>query len=179
MPVNADEQAVLASSSESLELWPMLLSKAVYSAYTACGYHNSPVSTDIHVLTEGIMSSVQQSSSFVGFAVHVLTGWQPGTPRSLADTLEYDIHRARGLLQEILFGGAININELNIPTVTPPRLIMGGGVSGGDIVQADLLRLHTKKQFKEEYKLRFAERDRVTEEIELRESQVGKITIYM
>jgi hypothetical protein len=52
---------------------------------------------------------------------------------------------------------------------------MGGGFSGGDIVQADLLRLHTKKQFKEEYKLRFAERDRVTEEIELRESQVRKI----
>ena len=36
IPVNSGG-AALASSSESLELWPLILAKAVYSVYTACG----------------------------------------------------------------------------------------------------------------------------------------------
>lgn len=36
IPITADGPAI-ASSQESLELWPVLLSKAVYSVYTACG----------------------------------------------------------------------------------------------------------------------------------------------
>lgn len=36
IPITADGPAI-SSSQEGLELWPVLLSKAVYSVYTACG----------------------------------------------------------------------------------------------------------------------------------------------
>ncbi len=37
VPVRADGRCVLASSSQALELWPLLLSKAIYAAFCTCG----------------------------------------------------------------------------------------------------------------------------------------------
>ena len=90
-----------------------------------------------------------------------MTGWQPSTPRCIKTTFNNDLQRSRGLLKEIIFGGISNINEINVPSNLPPVLTMGGGISGGDIVQKDLLKYQTKKQFKEEYSLRFDERSNV------------------
>ena len=120
-------------------------------------------------------SSCYKTSSFVGFAVHVLTGWQPSAPRCLKTTFTCDIQRSRGLLQEILFGGVSIINETDIPSLLPPVLTMGGGLSGGDIVQSDLLKYQTKRQFKEEYSIRFAERLEVIQMTKDRDSKAVRL----
>ena len=120
-------------------------------------------------------SCCYKTSSFVSFAVHVLTGWQPSTPRCLKSTFDCDIQRSRGLLQEILFGGVSVINETDIPSLLPPVLTMGGGPSGGDIVQSDLLKYQTKKQFKEEYSIRFAERLKVIEMTKDRDNKAVRL----
>ena len=121
------------------------------------------------VQSNNSISHTHKTSFFIGFAVHLLTGWQPSTPRAVADTIDLDIQRARGLLQEIKFGGAPNILHSDIPAVEPPTVRLGGGSAGADIVLGDLSKCQTKKHFKEEYSLRFAERARVIGEIGVRE----------
>lgn len=37
IPVTVDGRPALASSADRLELWPLLLAKAVYAVYSACG----------------------------------------------------------------------------------------------------------------------------------------------
>jgi len=37
LPVTADGAPALACSADTLELWPLLLAKAIYSVYSACG----------------------------------------------------------------------------------------------------------------------------------------------
>ncbi len=38
VPTTIDGTPALAGSSDRLELWPLLLAKAVYAVYSACGY---------------------------------------------------------------------------------------------------------------------------------------------
>jgi hypothetical protein len=38
VPVTVDGNPALAFSSDKLELWPLLLAKAIYAVYSACGY---------------------------------------------------------------------------------------------------------------------------------------------
>eukprot|EP01035_Chromulina_nebulosa_P033015 gene33015-44172_t len=38
IPIREDGRPALATSSDMLELWPMIISKAIYTVYSACGY---------------------------------------------------------------------------------------------------------------------------------------------
>ena len=97
----------LASSSNSLELWPTILAKAVYTVYTACGFHHTMLGSDT-----SIGDSALQNVSFVAFALHTLTGWSPSAPRSLKDmcAAQVPLHIA-----EMTFGGATVLSETAIP----------------------------------------------------------------
>ena len=107
--------------------------------------------------------------------MHLLTGWLPGTPRSITETVNLEIQRSRGIIQEMIFGGASIILDADIPSVTPSVLRMGGGVTGGEVMIEDLKKLKTKKHFREEYAQRFEERARVTEDINAREILIAAL----
>ena len=107
--------------------------------------------------------------------MHLLTGWLPGTPRSISETVNLEIQRSRGIIQEMIFGGTSIILDVDIPSVTPSTLRMGGGITGGEVMMEDLNKFKTKKHFKEEYAQRFEERARVTEDIKSREILIAAL----
>lgn len=99
VPVTESGEPAVASSSVPQELWPMLLSKAVYTAYTALGYHTL---LDNLGLANAAPSATDKASAFVAFALSALTGWFPTAPMSIPAGTDED----RGsFLQDIAFGG--------------------------------------------------------------------------
>ena len=93
VPLTVDGNPALASSSDRLELWPLLLAKAIYSVYSACGYADvvgdvldQPVDPAAATAVGG-ESAVQSGpypapnlpraqciAHFTSFALHVMTG---------------------------------------------------------------------------------------------------------
>jgi hypothetical protein len=89
VPTTADGTPALACSSDRLELWPLLLAKAIYSVYSACGYADvvsdpllqpadgAPVSEEAaHTgpYPASTLPKAQCAAHFTAFALHVLTG---------------------------------------------------------------------------------------------------------
>lgn len=108
VPLDAGGRPAVATSTNPLELWPMILSKAVYSVYTACGYHR----------VDGI-----GGKHFVAFALHILTGWLPSSAWSVAGTM-VDAQRISNLLASIKFGGALDITAESTPGPVPVATIV-------------------------------------------------------
>ena len=141
-------------------------------------YHNSlPTllgsSSEKHNKKQNMMSSLSsthKTSFFIGFAVHALTGWQPTTPRSLMDTVNFDIQGVRSMLKEILAGGAQIITDREVPQLNPSILRQ----SSLETFQ-DLNEYQTKNYFREEYNMRLAERAQVIEENQIREDLVKSL----
>ena len=71
---------VIPMSNLDLELWPIILSKAIYIAFNVCGLNGE---------NQNISSSdaTIRSLDFTRFAVHVLTGWQPCKVTNLIDAI--------------------------------------------------------------------------------------------
>jgi len=117
-PTSADGSIALASSSEPLELWPALLSKAIYLAFNKAGY--SAACNDFHLgeTGEDIASSKKSSKQahFVSFAVQCLTGWTACSPWVVADLLS---SKGDGvtfdLLTDMVKGGTPYILPANVP----------------------------------------------------------------
>ena len=116
------------------------------------------------------LTSAQKTSFFIGFAVYVLTGWQPSTPRSVKETVTHDIQGARSLLRGMLSGGAQNITDREVPQLTPSTLS-----KGGDKVFRDMNEYQTKSYFKVEYNMRLAEREQVMEANQIREDLLKRL----
>jgi hypothetical protein len=169
IPLDADGLPVISCSSDSLEMWPLILSKAIYTVYNACGY-NDILS---NLSEEGLLShSPTRVASFSVFALHLLTSWQPGSPWSLSETVNFDLVRANKLMDDILFSGAMSIDAENIPSETPKE----DDDKPGDGIDLDgNLIYRTKANFKAEYRTRMAERDAVLQLINLREEKIEKI----
>ena len=186
VPLDAEGLPAIAASVNPLELWPMILSKAVYTVYTACGYNRSLE----HVSTGN--SDGIQVNHFLSFAIHVLTGWQPSTPwnvgRSIADTA-----RILGLLEGMTFSGTLPISASSTPGPVPTATIVSAennaAAAGGKEVRADTEghgdgyfdvkfkspELRTKKFYKDEYRRRAQERDALAQKIAERERKIASI----
>jgi hypothetical protein len=190
VPVRNDGLCALTSSVDSLELWPMLLSKAVYAAFIACGYEDiipDPVADTIVAGSDLAKSSSMTSAAFVGFALHLLTGWQPGSSWDIRDLIALDASRANLLLQEMLFGGAALIDPTQIPkeipkptvlfnnkaTITSTSIDDAEPSADGDVASGTLML--TKKLFKAEYRRRHAEKTILQEAIQSRETMIQNI----
>jgi hypothetical protein len=173
VPLDADGDRTIACSSNPLELWPMILAKAVYSAYTKCGYSKSL----------GSVSTTNDAGAFTVFAVHVLTGWQPGSPFNLGNALSIDAPSVFALRKEIEFGGASYIAPSNIPESLQDLLESEGkhnhdsgtSVAGGSGSPQAVNGLRTKKQFKDEYTKKFAEREEVITKLQNREGLITRL----
>ena len=63
--------------------------------------------------------AARKAAAFIGFAIHLMTGWLPGNPWSVGETIALDVDRLGGLLQEIVFGGSILVSPADIPSHHP------------------------------------------------------------
>ena len=61
VPVTADGRPAVACSQDQLELWPLLLAKALYAVYSACGYVD--VVADVLDHAEDRAAAVQSEAS--------------------------------------------------------------------------------------------------------------------
>lgn len=134
-------------------------------------------STDVHA-----SETAQKVSHFVGFVLHVLTGWRPGSAWSVRHILDADKTRLAGILQEILFGGTPLVPSTDIPGNEPKPIpadadTASAASSGGEggIRGEDGVLMRTKKQFKEEFSRRLANRERVVAAIATREAKIERI----
>ncbi len=179
VPLDGEGEIAIACSSNHLELWPMILAKAVYSAYNKCGYTSS-LSNPLDDSQNG--SCTKSSAFFIAFAVHVLTGWTPGSPLDLGSCLSKDISRVKSLRDEIVFGGANHIEPSQIPPSSEMLLQSENKHSSqpqGEASTAELSNslggLRTKKQFREEYMKKQSEREEVIRVLNERESMITHI----
>lgn len=120
IPVNAIGQPVMVMSSDSLELWPLLLAKALYTVYSALHlrfldepefsspeFSAAPSSADSENkasagkgkgLKLGVpslfltqgLSTPDRISCFMLFSLHTLTGWMPHTSADFTRLLSED-----------------------------------------------------------------------------------------
>jgi hypothetical protein len=98
VPIDGAGRAAVAGSAAPQELWPMLLSKAVYTVYTACGYHSVFANLG---LASAAPSATDTAAAFVAFALHTLTGWLAAAPMAIPAGSE----DSGSFLQDIAFGG--------------------------------------------------------------------------
>ncbi len=174
VPLDSDGDRAIACSSNPLELWPMILAKAVYHTYTKCGYKAT-----LGAPLDGESSSTKSVAVFTAFAVHVLTGWLPGTPMNLSGMMDDDSSRVKVLRDEILFGGALFVDPTQIPeslqelldSENKPAAPKDGQSGSPQPVNG----LRTKKQFKEEYQRKQSEREQLINALKRREGMIVAI----
>ena len=113
IPCSENNVPALQGSAEPLELWPTILSKALYAAFTACGYMDTMkdiLSTSGSEGSDGVKVEdavkARRTATYVCFVVHLLTGWLPCTPWSISGLLTKNGQMLRTLLDRIVSGGA-------------------------------------------------------------------------
>eukprot|EP00606_Chrysophyceae_sp_TOSAG23-5_P000472 GSChrysophyteH2.ASY1.ANO1.1522.1 assembled CDS len=173
VPLDGDGERAVACSSNPLELWPMILAKAVYTVYTKCGYNAS-----LAAPFEGGANAAKQSAKFAAFAIHTLTGWVPGSPLNLGAALTADVGRVKSLRDEIIFGGALYVHPAQVPGVLEELLAsenkhVGSNEPGSP--PRDVGGLRTKKQYKEDYMRKQSEREELIKTLEVRESMINAV----
>lgn len=156
--------------------------------YTAAGLEQSLPSVDEVVATAGSSGgeqeeeevapavhtpSAKKAAALVGFAVHVLTGWQPSGPMDLKAVVSSDIARANTLIQEMLYRGVLSVDAAMVPGEVPTCEILNlvDRNSGGI--------LKTKQQFREEFRALATSRQAAIEALDLREIMCGAISSYL
>lgn len=166
LPVAGDGRPALASSSENFDLWPSILAKAVYSVFSASGYCKTFPSMS---MDESGPGSAHSAGCFLGFVLHVLTGWDQGNPWSVTDTMYEDTDRLGGLLQEVCFGGALVVPPQDIPDRDP------SAKKKFEQEESAKERKMTKKQRRAELKRKMEEKDRLLRSMNDRYRNVERI----
>ena len=191
-PLDSNGTPGIASSLNLLELWPTILTKAIYTVYKACGYDKTMPSLFARMKKNASQVSVNDdselslppvqseqplnlcptlTSKFLGFCLHCLTGWQPTAPWSFSSTLNSDVNLFKNLLQQFMFGGAPLLEQEDKP----------GEITVAQAVEEQKegsvpTKLRTKSQLKEEYRKKLEERNSVVDKINIRQSKIDKIT---
>ena len=145
LPVRSDGEIGIATSQEMLELWPSILAKAIYIAYTKSGYSKICESVGLSkgektvtvegegkgddvegeseenavVVDEPISptSVARQSAFFFAFAVQALTGWIPSSPCAIFDMLNDNTNTdiISKIVGDVIIGGARKFERGDIP----------------------------------------------------------------
>eukprot|EP01033_Poteriospumella_lacustris_P007512 gene7512-5400_t len=183
VPVRSDGRCCLATTAQRLELWPILLSKALYTAYAALGYK---------FLDDAALPLHEKKNLLFTFAAQALTGWNPHQQRlHWPQMLATQPSKSTELLMLMLHNGVPLIREADVVAEDDCfrfNLPSGGDGDGdasaerkdaaGDDVdeaadEADALK--TKRRFKEEYQARKATRDDIVRRILERERRVDAV----
>ena len=111
VPLDESGQCLLASSAKPFEIWPTIISKAVYAVYCACGY------SDVPVFCNDELSDT--AARFIGFVLQCLNGWTPSLPYSLLSAYQStDIRILESILGQIRCSIPC-VSELQIPGFNP------------------------------------------------------------
>jgi len=112
VPVRRDGRSAVAGSEDKYELWPLVLSKAIYRVYCACGY--AEVFSDPLDATLSTPTVNQRVVQFSSFAIHLLTGWNPTAPVNVSQTFLFEHSRSKMLLKAVLSDGVCEVHENDI-----------------------------------------------------------------
>lgn len=169
IPLDANGLPVVCCSATSLELWPMILAKAVYAAYAACQYNG--LTGALGLFPTGIACDTSEMSisaaTFASFAVHVLTGWLPSNPFPLVDNISNNEGMDQ-LLTSIVAGGAADIARSNIPGENPAENIDDDPDRPRNIPK-------TLKTLRSEFERRINVRNTLIANIQDRESKINTL----
>ncbi|RYG63215.1 hypothetical protein EON64_16370, partial [archaeon] len=205
LPVNSKGQLAVAHSVDTLELWPILLSKAIYTMYTACLYtFGDKAPSDLLPIFRS--SPGQQTCQFISFAVYALTSWHPHHSADATSLFLSEKSKSAKLISNMILAGIPCVHRDNIITKEDELLFKfkeggGGGaeeskeVSVGEQEAAEQKSspsvlpvastadeplsatiLKTKRQFKEEYLQRRQIREQIVSSIQNRESKIDIIS---
>lgn len=176
IPLNAAGEVALATSADPLELWPLLLSKAIYTVYTACGYSFAGGATVDKSDLAAKATPAQQTCQFVSFAVHLLTAWHPHHSADAATLFLTEKSKSLKLINQMVAAGVPSVHRDNIvydaDSLTfhfADALPAGFNTDG---LELEDIAMKTKRQFKEEYMSRRKVRDEITEAIKTREEKI-------
>lgn len=170
IPLDGNGLPVICCSSASLELWPMILSKAVYAAYTACQYNNLTDSLGLFPVDIAEVAASDKSmsaASFASFAVHVLTGWLPSNPFSIVENISNNGNMEQ-LLTSIITGGAASITRNSIPGENPAENIDDDPDRPRNIPK-------TLKTLRSEFEKRIEVRNTLISDIQIRETKIDML----
>lgn len=183
VPVSEGNVPSLQGSAEPLELWPTVLSKAIYTVFTACGYSHSmrdilPVECSEEsaaVTVEDTLKS-RRVATYSSFVVHMLTGWLPSSTWSMSGLLTKNPSQLATLVNEIVAGGAPKIAAGDIPS---EEILVKDDEEGSVASRATDADgnpiLKTKKQFKEQYAASKAHQEHMLSIIGSRETQISAL----
>jgi hypothetical protein len=139
IPLREDGTPALAHSLEEMELWPLLVAKAIYTVYSACGYTSSlieEVEGSAKIKASMLMKIMKDENNlantvpskicyFVSMAVHMLTGWQLNSPMSVTSLFLNEKTRSSALLESITEAGVTKIahedivdSQFDLPTTS-------------------------------------------------------------
>mmetsp|Transcript_30829 Transcript_30829/g.52157 ORF Transcript_30829/g.52157 Transcript_30829/m.52157 type:complete len:547 (-) Transcript_30829:178-1818(-) len=131
IPVRADGTPAISCSEDKYELWPMLIAKALYTVYSACGYTVEGKVPDVmdHDVSipprfdedgeemdpdPSVYCRPQCIGLFTSFLLHLLTGWQPRVPVSVTHTLKYAPTKSAKLVKSFAAEGVCVVEEADI-----------------------------------------------------------------
>jgi hypothetical protein len=193
LPVNSNGKIAVASSADNYELWPVVLSKAIYTVYTACGYSfadfpsSSSSSTGITKLYPA-----QQTCQFLSFALHMLTAWTPHHSADTSTLFNNEQSKSLKLLHNMLAAGVPVIpggkivhpedaqsfyfkGQEPIDVIPTDITATVTGENAVDVEQSNNLVLKTKRQFREEYLQRRQQREKIISDVNKREEKINYI----
>jgi hypothetical protein len=185
LPVRNNGKIAVAHSIESLELWPILLAKGIYTIYTTLGYH---------FLEDTSLSQSMKESSFLAFAIHSLTGWNPHQIANASNLFTMEPSKTMALLKNMISVGVPLIAHEDVvheencflfldpenPDILPASLLTQKKIeleneafNDGNANSEDLLK--TKHRFKAEYDARKQKRDHIVSAILERERRIQQV----
>lgn len=177
IPLNSSNQICLSHfKDDPYELWPILISKAIYSAYSICGYSTKERHSDL--------------SLFI-FGVEALTGWSPQSTHSLENLINVpypQVTQTCDLLVKLISSGLPQLKEDESIFFEEDLFEFVDEVEktltteASSIVQEIISeyneeghRLMTKKEFKEEYSKRKMKKDEILNSINTWNMKVNSI----
>lgn len=186
-PVSSAGHLCVASSSNRYELWPSILAKAIYTVYTACGYHEYLRDLTIDIKMGSHKRSAEKASQFVNFVIHICTGWLPQSSLNILEIFQADKESFLNTIHNLKCNNIQSIQVSEIPNESPIQLqSMSNVMSSSPSKKNDAVRVQanpnhdehvkkTKKQIIDERKKIVVEVENIVDRINIREQQISKI----
>lgn len=144
VPINEDKLGLLCSSNR-LEIWPILLSKAVYKVIATSGY--------------------KEKSDHFGFILHTLTGWLPKLPIAVNNAT----------YMQGIWRDKVNVFDQNsIPDESPTESYNDMSLND-EHTHETLVPLKTRKLFQEDFEFRRSQFLSAMKEYFIREKCISNI----
>lgn len=167
VPLDAEGYPALSASMNPLEIWPTVLSKAIYIAYNMCGYSKSVGNIFQEDEKEDVRT--RKTATFTSFVMSVLTGWAPSCATYVPTLVSKKVAAMKDIIDTIVTGGAPCLKASDLPEAD--RLIVEGLKKDEKSKQEKKLA----KQFAEEFRIRREKLEKIVSMIETREGKIQRL----